>query len=115
MPRLFSFIETDVFRKQIDRLTTLDTLFAIQRDLIENPKKGAIIAGTKGVRKARIADPGNRRGKSGSFRYLYLLLERVGIVYLIYFYPKSERDNISNEDKKEIAELVKYLKGLYRE
>ena len=115
MPRLFSFIETDVFRKQLDRLTTLDTLFVIQRDLLENPKRGDVIAGTKRVRKSRAADSRTKRGKSGGFRYLYLLVDHVGIIYLIYIFPKSEKVNISNEDKVEIAELVQYLKELYKE
>ena len=115
MPRLFSFIETDVFRKQLDRLTTLDTLFEVQRDLMENPKRGSVIAGTKGVRKSRVADSKTGRGRSGGFRYLYLLLDHVGIIYLVYIYPKSEKANISNEDKIEIAELVQYLKGLYKD
>ncbi len=36
---LLHFVETKVFRRRLDKLTDLTTLFAIQSDLIENPKK----------------------------------------------------------------------------
>lgn len=112
--KLFTFIEVDVFRKSLDKLASLETLFAIQSDLISNPKRGAIISGTNGVRKARIADKKKKRGKSSSFRYLYLYLEKVGVVYLIVFFAKSDIENISKSDKQEISSLVERIKQRYK-
>lgn len=40
---LLQFIETLVFRKRLDKLTDLSTLFAIQADLLENPRLGDVI------------------------------------------------------------------------
>jgi len=73
----FEFIESKVFFKQVRDLG-VDVLARIQSDLVQNPERGAVVKGTHGVRKARVADPGSSRGKSGSYRYLYLYLEHAG-------------------------------------
>jgi hypothetical protein len=59
----YTFIETDVFTRQIDSKASLDVLYAIQNDLIADPKRGDVVQGTGGVRKARVADPQGGRGK----------------------------------------------------
>jgi len=71
---LLEFVETGIFRKRLDKLADLDLLFAIQADLLENPRLGDVIPGTNGARKARIGDRSQNRGKSGAFRYVYLYL-----------------------------------------
>lgn len=60
----FEFIESNVFSKQIRQLSG-EVLTNIQTDLVQNPKRGALVKGTHGVRKARVADPSSTRGKSG--------------------------------------------------
>lgn len=113
--QLLHFVETLVFTKRLDKLADLNTLFAIQNDLIANPKLGDVMQGCGGARKARVADKKQNRGKSGSFRYIYLYLERIGIVYLFMIYGKNEKDNLSDAEKKEVARLVKQYKNLYGE
>ncbi len=98
--KLFTFFEVDIFRKRLDKLASLETLFRIQSDLIGNPKSGTVVQGTNGVRKGRVADKKNRRGKSGSFRYLYLYLEKAGVIYLLVFFSKGEKENIDKADKR---------------
>ena len=63
----------------------------IQSDLVQNPQRGDIVKGTHGVRKARVADPSSPRGKSGSYRYLYLYLEHAGRIHLLYLFSKGEQ------------------------
>jgi putative transcriptional regulator len=58
----YTFIETDVFTRQIDSKASLDVLYAIQNDLIADLKRGDVVQGTGGVRKARVADPQGGRG-----------------------------------------------------
>ena len=96
--KLYTFIEVDIFRKRLDKLTTLETLFTIQKDLIENPERGSVISGTNGLRKARVADKRGKRGKSGSFRYLYLFLKDQGVIYLILFFAKNEQESLTQAD-----------------
>ncbi len=66
----YAFTETDVFMRRIEKLASTETLFAIQSDLLQNPRRGAVIKGAGGARKARVA--GRGKGKSGGFRYVYL-------------------------------------------
>lgn len=71
-PILYSFVETLVFSKRLDELASIDTLAAIQTELLGDPKRWPVIPGTHGARKGRIPDPQRGKGKRGSFRYLYL-------------------------------------------
>jgi hypothetical protein len=80
----FEFVESKVFSKQVGALPA-QVLINIQSDLVQNPQRGDIVKGTHGVRKARAADPGSSRGKSGSYRYLYLYLEHAGR-FICYIY-----------------------------
>lgn len=112
---LLHFIETPIFTKRLDKLASMSVLFDLQNDLLINPKRGDVIQGTNGVRKARVANRQQNRGKSGSFRYIYLYLEKAGIVFLFMFYGKNEQDNLSAEEKKTVALLAKQYKEIYGE
>jgi hypothetical protein len=109
-PTYYSFIETAVFTKQVGSKASLDVLYAIQNDLLANPRRGDIVQGTGGVRKARVADPQSGRGKRGSYRYLYLYLEHRGRIYLLYLYGKGEQSDLSPEQKKTVARLTQMIK-----
>jgi hypothetical protein len=106
----YTFVETAVFTKQIDSKASLDVLYGIQNDLIADPKRGDLVQGTGGVRKARVADPQSGRGKRGSYRYLYLYLEHRGRIYLLYFYGKNEQSDLSSDQKKTVAKLARMIK-----
>ena len=80
-----------------------ELLGAIQSELLENPTRWPVIRGTHGARKGRIADPTSGRGKSGSYRYLYLFLPHVERIYLLFLFDKKEQDNLSPEQVKRIA------------
>lgn len=108
--RLLHFKETSIFTKQIDKLASIEILTAMQDELIENPERGAIITGTGGARKGRIGDRAKKRGKSGSFRYIYVYFERAGIIYLLLFYSKNEQDTMNDEQKKEVAAFIRQAK-----
>lgn len=75
--------------------------------LIENPREGAVVAGTGGVRKVRLALPG--RGKRGSTRVIYLYVELRQKIYLLLCYPKNEQGDLTPEQKRRIRELVGIL------
>ncbi|MGB4407700.1 MAG: type II toxin-antitoxin system RelE/ParE family toxin [Sphaerochaeta sp.] len=91
-----------------------DELRKLQDDLLENPKAGAVMKGTGGLRKYRIAFPG--RGKSGGGRVAYVDFTVYEEIYLITVYPKSEKDNLSAEERKEIAKVITILeKGLEKQ
>ncbi|HET7463185.1 MAG TPA: type II toxin-antitoxin system RelE/ParE family toxin [Longimicrobium sp.] len=81
----------------------------LELELLENPQAGAVVAGTGGVRKVRLALPG--RGKRGSVRVIYLYVEVRQTIYLLLCYPKNEQENLTPEQKKSIRQLVGKLQG----
>ena len=70
-------------------------LQCLQVQLLENPQAGKVIKGTGKLRKMRFALPG--RGKSGSSRILYVDFVLAETIYLIFAYPKNEKDNLTTE------------------
>ena len=105
----FEFVESKIFNKQICELG-VEVIAIIQSDLVQNPERGAIVKGTHGVRKARVADPASTRGKSGSFRYLYLYLEHAGRIHLLYLFSKGERANLSPSQLQIIGALSQEIR-----
>ena len=100
----FEFVESKTFSKQVYQLPP-DVLTSIQLDLVQNPQRGAVVKGTHGVRKARVADPASSRGKSGSYRYLYLYLEHAGRIHLLYLFSKGEQADLSPHQKQIVSAL----------
>src|ERR1700704_3531495 len=105
----FDFIESKVFSKQVRELG-VEVQARIQSDLVQNPERGAVVKGTHGVRKARVADPDSSRGKSGSYRYLYLYLEHAGRIHLLYLFSKGEQVDLSPEQKRIIGALSQEIR-----
>lgn len=109
----FSFIELPIFTKQIDKLgqpLSDEVLSAIEDDLLKDPERGDIIQGTNGARKARIADPSRQKGKRGGFRYVYVYFEVHGRIYLLLFYGKGVKDDLTKAEKDFIGESIKRTK-----
>ena len=109
-PVWFEFVESKIFSKQIREAGDGDLLTRMQSDLVENPACGAIVKGTHGVRKARVADPASGRGKSGSYRCLYLYLEHSGRIHLLYLFSKGDQSDLSPQQKIIIAALSQAIR-----
>ena len=105
----FEFVESKVFYRRVRELPA-GLLSAIQADLIGNPERGDLVEGTGGARKARVADPAGGRGKSGSYRYLYLYLPHAGRIHLLYLYAKGEQADLSPAQKKVVREIIGLIK-----
>jgi hypothetical protein len=76
----------------------------LQETLLQNPKAGNAIQGTKGLRKIRIAFEG--QGKRGGGRVAYVDFTAHETVYLITAYPKNEKDNLSKAERNAIAKII---------
>lgn len=105
----FEFVESKAFSKQIRELG-VEVLAAIESDLVQDPERGAVVKGAHGVRKARVADPASSRGKSGSYRYLYLYLEHAGRIHLLYLFSKGDQADLSPQQKQIIGALSQEIK-----
>ena len=112
---LFHFVETPGFTRRIDKLASSDVLFAVQNDLLRNPLLGDLMEGCGGARKGRFGDKSAGKGKSGGFRYVYVYIEIAGTIYLLHFFGKNEKANLSKAERAEVAKLVRELKKLYGE
>lgn len=108
---LYSFFETPVFMRQIEERASMNVLFAIEDDLLKDPERGDIIPGTHGTRKARIGDPDSRRGKRGTYRYVYAYFPGYHHIILLYLFAKNDRADLSAQTKKQLAKLMSQIKG----
>jgi hypothetical protein len=103
------FVMMPEFDRQWEKLGLGDEeLRELQEALLQNPKAGVVIRGTKGLRKTRIAFEG--QGKSGSGRVVYVDFAAHEILYLITAYPKNEKDNLSKAELNAIAGMITALK-----
>ena len=103
-----TFIELPIFRSRWNDLGLNDTdLRRLQIELLADPKIGAVMQGTGGVRKMRFAF--QNRGKSGSSRVLYVDFVVAETIYLIFAYSKNEKDNLTDEERNNIKKLIDRL------
>lgn len=103
------FVEATSFQKRVDKAGQA-ALMAIQQAILKTPEAGALMPGTGGLRKLRMADAGRGKGKRGGFRVIYFDLPGAERTYLLALYDKGEKADISPDEKKGLRELVKILK-----
>ena len=80
--------------------------------LCENPCAGDMIQGTGGLRKLRWALSG--KGKSGSIRTLYVDFAYFEQIYMIACFKKSEKQNLSKAEKKQVKAVIEQIKAHLR-
>jgi len=97
-------IETSVFTRQITALMSDETYAAFQSELAEHPDMGAIISGSGGIRKVRIAAKGH--GKRGGARVIYYWAVSGNQIFMLLAYAKNERENLTQEQLKALRTLV---------
>jgi hypothetical protein len=103
------FVESDRFSRKSPKIISDEDFQILQNELEKNPEAGAMIPGTGGARKIRIAAKGH--GKSGGARVIYFIRISKSLVYFLDIYAKNEKSNMSPEDKKEILKFTGSVKG----
>jgi hypothetical protein len=76
----------------------------LQIHLINRPDGGKTIAGSDGLRKLRWSAGGH--GKRGGIRVIYYWLMPRDAILLLYAYPKSEQDDLTAEQLRQIKKVV---------
>lgn len=84
-----------------------DDLLRLELDLLADPKVGAVLKGTGGVRKVRFAF--ENRGKSGSIRVIYIDFEIYEKIFLLTAYAKAGQDTLSKAERNDLKQLVEIL------
>jgi mRNA-degrading endonuclease RelE of RelBE toxin-antitoxin system len=98
------FVETPTFTRLIGKLLDDDEYARLQLGLALRPDWGKVIPGSGGLRKVRWA--GSGRGKRGGLRIIYYWQTAEDQIWLLLAYPKSERDDLSLDEIKQLKRLV---------
>jgi mRNA-degrading endonuclease RelE of RelBE toxin-antitoxin system len=102
------FVELTPFVDFRDEYWTDEDLRTLQSFLLVAPDAGDLIRGGAGLRKLRWSAQG--RGKRGGARVIYYWHISKHCVYLIYGYVKSEREDLTPQQIKVLAKLMKDMK-----
>jgi mRNA-degrading endonuclease RelE of RelBE toxin-antitoxin system len=98
------FIETSIFTKEIKRLLPDNEYKQLQTALMMRPDAGDLIGGSGGLRKIRWKLP--YKGKRGSLRVIYYW-DKEDTIFLLLPYRKTEKDDLSSGQLKNLRSLVK--------
>lgn len=109
---ILTFVEMPRFSKQVADFLEDEEYGIFQNELMENPKRGDLIQGCNGIRKARIALSG--RGKSGGGRVMYLYLPDRSLVLLFYLFRKSDAANLTKEQRNALGRLAQEIKDTFK-
>ena len=103
------FRELKGFTEIIEKIASDEELLFLQLELVENPMKGKLVQKTGGARKIRMAVRG--RGKSGGARVIYYFQDRNDAIWMLTAYLKSEKADLRQNEIRDIAEIIKEIKG----
>jgi len=101
---VFSFIETRLFTRLVQKYLDDDEYRELQRALMDNPETGDIVPGSGGVRKLRWRAPG--RGKRSGYRVAYYTRIAQGVIWMLTIYPKNVAENIPAHVLRQIRKEV---------
>ena len=99
-----TFTETSNFTRLVDKELTNEEYRALQNELIANPRAGAVIQGTGGIRKLRFACQG--KGKSGGIRVIYFYQVSRDRILFLTLYAKGKIEDLRVDQKKRLKAYV---------
>ena len=99
------FLETHAFTRIIQDHLSAEEYRELQLALLENPALGSVIRSSSGLRKLRWARQG--RGKSGGIRTIYYWAVSKYQILMVFAYPKSEMEDLTDRQLAELAKLAK--------
>lgn len=101
------FLELPPFEKCLSGYLTDDRFRELQLELLRDPERGKVIAGTGGLRKMRFADAQRGKGKRGGLRVIYFWWERGGQFWLFTLYDKDEISDLTAAERKVLKGMLK--------
>lgn len=100
------FIETPTFTRRARELIDDDSYAKLQLTLVRDPAKGAVMEGTGGIRKIRIAALG--QGQRGGARVIYYHFVSDSKIVLLLIYAKNEQAQLTAEQKKALRSVIEH-------
>ncbi len=113
MKELITIVETKQYQTKSLKILSENNQKAIVDYLALHPKTGKIMQGTGGIRKLRWGKDG--KGKSGGIRIIYYFYNEKIPLFLLTFFAKNEKDNLSKMERNELKKLTILLKQQYGE
>ena len=104
--------ETPAYLRAIDDIWDVDTQTEFKTYIGTNFLLGDIIPNSNGIRKIRWS--GSGRGKRGGTRVIYYYHNENYPIYLLFAYPKNVKDDLTEQEKKILRQLVQQLKDSFR-
>jgi hypothetical protein len=103
------FIESAAFTRRLVDVLDDDSYAGFQAWLAANPRAGAVIADTGGLRKVRWAASG--RGKRGGARVIYYYVDAEHQIWLLLIYAKNVKEDLSPTEKRTLRQLLEQWNG----
>ena len=104
--------ETPAYLNSVKNFWDEETQNEFKNYIAENYLIGDIIPNTGGLRKIRWQ--GSGRGKRGGARVIYYFYNENFPIYLLFAYPKNEKDDLTEYEKKLLRDFVQKLKDYFR-
>jgi hypothetical protein len=104
---MLTVAEVPEYIRRAEKLLTADERLDLVNYLAARPKAGVLLDGTGGVRKLRWRRQG--MGKSGGVRVIYHYHSGAMPLYLLTLFAESERANLTQAERNELAALVDEL------
>jgi hypothetical protein len=101
---MFTFIETILFTRLVQKYLSDEEYVHLQNFLIANPEAGDLIPGSGGVRKLRWSMRG--RGKRGGVRVIYYAKTAQRTIWMLTIYAKNVAENIPAHILRQIKEEI---------
>ncbi|MDP6621691.1 MAG: type II toxin-antitoxin system RelE/ParE family toxin [Alphaproteobacteria bacterium] len=101
-------VTTRTYGRAIRKLMSASARREMEAAIAADPAKAPVIPGTGGIRKLRWS--GSGRGKRGGIRSIYFYHVGPDVVFLLTAYAKSDRDDLTPDDKKAWSKLVVRIK-----
>jgi hypothetical protein len=101
---MFTVVETTLFQKQWPHYWTEEDRGEFAAYVASTPDAGVVVPGSGGIRKVRWKRSGS--GKSGGVRVIYFARNEAEEVVLLTLYAKSELDNLTGPELKEIRRAL---------
>ena len=103
------FIYSSIFDRKLKELRNWSKVQEdIEAAILGDPEIGELIQGTHGLRKFRVSY--GSKGKSGGLRVLYFDLFSMKKTYMITFFSKNEKENLSKEERNMISKQILKIK-----
>ena len=110
---MITVVELSEFIRRSRKLLSDEETKNLINHLAMNPTAGVIMQGTGGIRKLRWKREGT--GKSSGVRVIYYFYNDTFPLFLLTVFGKSEKVNLSQAERNELAKLVRILLESYGE